>query len=190
MKHLLSLAASTASASEYARKASVAANTASDAACAAAKVASDAACAAAKAAADVHAAADAYSAADESSSSSDDSPPEPATLVAHGEHGKALGAADVMKLVGCLCTKREGDRLRVGHALRDNERLLRASGRAPEADLMATFFDAFSMRFPENYRGRQAVLDEFARLRPGSTAITADSLVRWPTRMAAALQPA
>ncbi len=28
------------------------------------------------------------------------------------------------------------------------------------------------------YRGRQAVLDEFARLRPGSTAITADSLVR------------
>jgi phage/plasmid-associated DNA primase len=96
-----------------------------------------------------------------------------------------LGAEDVLKLVAALKPERSagercGDWLRVGFAMKHNERLLRDAGRSLEADLMPTFFDVFSARCPGKYPGRDAILKEFAGFRPdrpGGTSVTVASLV-------------
>lgn len=97
--------------------------------------------------------------------------------------GKPTAAADVMVLVSALSPKRavrrrgvSGDCLRVGFALKNNEGLLKAAGRAPEAEVMATLYDLFCMRSPETYPGRRATVSEYAGFsRP--SAITIDTLV-------------
>ena len=107
---------------------------------------------------------------------------------------KPLSADDVLKLVAALKPQRaagdrRGDWLRVGFALKHNQRLLADAGRAPEAALMPALFDVFSARCPEKYPGRDAVLrdfDGFRADRPGATTVTVASLVAMAREDAAA----